>query len=115
MPLARTGVGSGNRGSSCRPTPNSCSGEPHEGALSPSKNDIPIREFPNTFSLRTSAPNPKGLAFLGQQLRAMLETGVTLLSQAEDETSGCRFTMSLPGTSAGTVAQPPGAVISLTP
>lgn len=38
----------------CRPTPDSCSGEPHEGALSPSKNDIPIREFPNTFLLRTS-------------------------------------------------------------
>lgn len=54
MNVARTRVGSENSGSSCRQTPNSCSGEPHEGALSPSKNDIPIRESPSTFSLRTS-------------------------------------------------------------
>lgn len=59
-----TGVRSENSHSSWKQTSSSCSGEPHEGALSPSKHGIPSGQALGASSLRTSPPQRRGLAFL---------------------------------------------------
>lgn len=115
MPLARTGVNSDSSFSS-----NSCSGEPHEGALPPSQKCHSPQGLSPRAPSHFSLPHCKAsdvicmLNIAEQSWRRTQSSLVTRLSQPEVP-QPLDLLCYLAGTGAGTVALPPSAVTVANP